>query len=332
MPRASPTASPSRAPSARSRRPSIPASCRARRCAWSHWWHSVGMRAFTAAAVQVAPLPGPLTAESIKGNQAKAADWVTRCVESTGAELVVLPESVTTGFTPGTGPDELWDLVSEVPGPVVEPLQETARRLGVHLVVGTYERGAERGVVHNASVLLGRDGSVAGVYRKTHPFCTEMRSRGGWVTPGEEVSVVETDLGRIGQIICFDGDYPELSRITAVRGAEGIVRPSALLRAADIWELTNRARAYDNHVYVGGGPGLTVRRWALWGSPDIGGRTNRAGAYATPVSVVGVTATAIAPAGVLYFGNWMIAPRVAGVVARPGSHEGWVSARLDPAT
>ena len=53
-------------------------------------------------------------------------------------------------------------------------------------------------------------------------------------------------------IICFDGDYPELSRITAVRGAEVIVRPSALLRSADIWELTNRARAYDNHVYVVG--------------------------------------------------------------------------------
>ena len=54
-------------------------------------------------------------------------------------------------------------------------------------------------------------------------------------------------------IICFDGDYPELSRITAVRGAEVICRPSALLRSADIWELTNRARAYDNHVYVVGG-------------------------------------------------------------------------------
>ncbi len=255
------------------------------------------MRAFTAAAVQVAPLPGPLTRETIKGNLTKAADWVTRCVESTGAELVVLPESVTTGFTPGIGADELWDLVSEVPGPVVEPLQDTARRLGVHLVVGTYERGPARGVVHNASVLVGRDGEVGGVYRKTHPFCTEMRSRGGWVTPGDEVSVVETDLGRIGQIICFDGDYPELSRITAVRGAEVIVRPSALLRSADIWELTTRARAYDNHVYV-----------------------------------IGANATGADPAGVLYFGNSMIVTPTAEVVARAASHECWVSARLDPAT
>ena len=255
------------------------------------------MRAFTAAAIQLAPLPGPLTPETVKGNLAKAGDWVERCVDATGAELVVLPESVTTGFTPGLGPDELWDLVSTVPGPVTEPVQEVARRLGVHVVIGTYERGEDRGVVYNAAAHIDRGGEVAGVYRKTHPFCTEMRSRGGWVTPGDEVCVVETDLGRIGMIICFDGDYPELSRITAVRGAEVIVRPSALLRSADIWELTNRARAYDNHVYV-----------------------------------VGANATGADPGGVLYFGNSMIVTPIAEVVARAASHECWVSARLDPAT
>jgi predicted amidohydrolase len=163
-------------------------------------------------------------------------------------------------------------------------------------VWGTYERGAERGVVHNSSVLIGPGGDVLGVYRKTHPFCTELRSRGGWVTPGDEVSVVETPLGRIGQIICFDGDYPELSRVTAVRGAEIIVRPSALLRSADIWELTNRSRAYDNHVFV-----------------------------------IGANATGSDPAGTLYFGNSMIVTPIADVVARAASHECWVSAHLDPA-
>ncbi|MDQ1670518.1 MAG: deaminated glutathione amidase, partial [Actinomycetota bacterium] len=65
------------------------------------------MKAFTAAAIQIAPVPGPLTAESLKGNVAKAADWVERCVDATGAELVVLPESVTTGFTPGLSPEDL---------------------------------------------------------------------------------------------------------------------------------------------------------------------------------------------------------------------------------
>jgi len=255
------------------------------------------MRAFTAAAVQIAPLPGPVTPRLVADNGAKGAAWARRCVEGTGAELVVLPETASTGFVTGLGPEALWDVVSTVPGPVTEPLQEAARDLGVHLVWGTYERGPERGVVHNASVLIGPGGDVLGVYRKTHPFCTELRSRGGWVTPGDEVSVVETPLGRIGQIICFDGDYPELSRITAVRGAEVIVRPSALLRSADIWELTNRARAYDNHVYV-----------------------------------IGANATGIDPAGTIYFGNSMIVTPVAEVVARAASHECWVSARLDPAT
>jgi predicted amidohydrolase len=253
------------------------------------------MKAFTVAAVQIAPVQGPLTAESVKGNLAKAVEWVERCVEATGAELVVLPESVTTGFTPGISPEDLWDVVSEIPGPVLEPLQAVAARLGVHVVAGSYERGPQRGIVYNAAALIGRDGAIAGRYRKTHPFCTEMLSRGGWVTPGDEVCVVDTDLGRIGIIICFDGDYPELSRITAVRGAEVIVRPSALLRSADIWELTNRARAYDNHVYV-----------------------------------VGANATGIDPGGVLYFGNSMVVTPVAEVVARAASHECWVSARLDP--
>ena len=94
-------------------------------------------------------------------------------------------------------------------------------------------------------------------------------------------------------IICFDGDYPELSRIQAVQGAEIICRPSALLRSADIWELTSRARAYDNHVYVvganaTGGPGRgALLRQLAHRHPD------------RPI------------------------------VAKAATHEGWVSAQLD---
>ena len=253
------------------------------------------MRAVTAAAVQLAPDPGPLTPESIAGNCHRAASWIRRCVEATGAELVVAPETASTGFVTELGPDRLWDLIADIPGPLTAPIQEAARALGVHVVWGTYERGPQRGIVYNSAALIGPSGDVLGVYRKTHPFCTELVSRGGWVTPGDEVCVVETPLGRIGMIICFDGDYPELSRITAVRGAQIIARPSALLRSADIWELTNRARAYANHVYV-----------------------------------IGANATGTAPGGTIYFGNSMIVQPVAEVVARAASHEGWVTARLDP--
>ncbi|HUW78179.1 MAG TPA: carbon-nitrogen hydrolase family protein [Candidatus Nanopelagicaceae bacterium] len=255
------------------------------------------MRAFTAAAIQISPVPGPLSAESIEANIAKALEYVQRCAVATGAELVVLPETVTTGFTPGVSPEKLWDLIDVIPGSITQPFCDLAKKLEIHLVHATYERGETRGEVFNSSILIGPSGNVLGRYRKTHPFCTENISSGGWVTPGDEVAVIETDLGKIGMIICFDGDFPELSRIQALLGAEILIRPSALLRSADIWELTNRARAYDNHVYV-----------------------------------IGANAVGIDPAGVLYFGNSMIVTPTAEVIARAATHEGWISARLDPET
>ena len=255
------------------------------------------MRAFTAAAVQVAPAPGPPGAQTVKANLTQLAEQVERCVAATGAELVVLPETATTGWTPGVDAGTLWDLVSGVPGAVTEPMQETAGRLGVHVVLGTYERGRASGTVHNTAAIIGPGGELLGSYRKTHLFCGEDRRHGGWATPGDRAVVVDTELARIGLTICFDGDFPELSRVEAVMGAEVICRPSALLRSADIWELTNRARAYDNHVFV-----------------------------------VGANATGADTAGALYFGNSMIVTPVAEVVARAASHQGWVSARLDPDT
>ncbi len=255
------------------------------------------MRAFTVAALQVQPRSKPLTAESVAANVSHCVDWVRDCARESAAELIVLPETCTTGFTPGLSANDLWDVVDTIPGEQNRPLHDVAAELGVHLVYGSYERGPERGVVYNSSVLVGPAGDTLGVYHKTHPFCTEIVSGGGWVTPGDDVCVVDTPLGRIGMILCFDGDYPELSRITALKGAEIIARPSALLRSADIWELTNRARAYDNHVYV-----------------------------------IGSNATGIDPSGTLYFGNSMIVTPTAEVVARASTFEQWVVARLDPQT
>jgi deaminated glutathione amidase len=255
------------------------------------------MRALTAAALQVQPRSTPLTRDSATANVAHCVDWLRRCVEAARPDLVVLPETCTTGFSPGLSGSELADVVDEIPGPLTAPLDAAAAELGIHLVYGAYERGPEPGVVFNTAVLAGPDGDVLGRYRKTHPYCTELVSGGGWVTPGDEACVVETTLGAIGLVICFDGDFPELSRVCALLGAEILARPSALLRSADIWELTNRARAYDNHVYV-----------------------------------VASNATGIDPAGTLYFGNSMIVTPVADVVARGSSYEQWVSASLDPQT
>ena len=253
------------------------------------------MKAITAAALQVRPIAAPLTTETIAANVSHCVEWVRRCAVETGADLIVLPETCTTGFDPAIGPQELWHLVEELPGRQCAPLHEVAAELGVHLVYGAYERGSTSATVHNCAVLVGPDGDTLANYRKTHPFCTELVTGGGWVTPGDEACVAETAIGSIALVICFDGDYPELARISALKGAEIIARPSALLRSADIWELTNRARAYDNHVYV-----------------------------------IGTNATGVDPAGTVYFGNSMIVTPVAEVVARASSFEQWVSARLDP--
>jgi predicted amidohydrolase len=249
------------------------------------------MKPFVAAGLQVAPVAGALTPDSIAANIATALEMARRCVDATGAGLVVAPETVTTGFDPGPDLDSatLWDLVGPIPGPLTDDAQKLAAELRVHLVWPTYEAGPDRGVVFNAVAVIGPSGEVAGVYRKTHLFPGERR----WGTPGDDVLVVDTDLARLGCIVCFDGDFPELARIEAGLGAQVVVRPSAFLRAADIWELTTRARAYDNHVYV------------------------------VAANAVGVDA-----GGCVYFGNSLVVGPTGEVLARGTSQPGWVSATV----
>ncbi len=203
------------------------------------------MLKFIAACAQFA-----ITPMQPRENVQKCVHWIERAVRETNARLIVLPETITTGFVPLVSPAELWDRVDTLPGWLSAPLAEAAKKLGVYVVFGTYERGEERGVVYNSAALIDPCGEIAGVYRKTHLFPTERKSAGGWSTPGTKPMVVETELGNIGLMICYDGDFPELARCEAIMGAEMICRPSALLRSFEIWELTNKARAYDNHVYL----------------------------------------------------------------------------------
>jgi predicted amidohydrolase len=183
-------------------------------------------------------------------NVDKGIAWLEKAVRQHQADLVVFPETVTTGYETGLEPAELWDLVDEVPGHTTCDIQEAAKSLGAHVVWPSYRRGPERGVVYNSAILIGPDGEIVGVYDKTHPAPMERREYGGWVTVGNRADVFETPLGDIGMIVCYDGDFPELSRLLAVKGAEVVVRPAALQRSFDIWYITNCARAYDNHVYV----------------------------------------------------------------------------------
>lgn len=232
---------------------------------------------------------------AVRENFDKCLAWVQRAVHEDGAELVVLPETVTTGFTPGCPVGELWDRVEALPGPLSEEMGRLARSLKAHVVFPTYERGPERGVVYNSAALLAPSGELVAVYRKTHLFPSERLAAGGWSTPGNEVVVAETELGSIGLSICYDGDFPELYRVMAIRGAEVCVRPSALLRSFEVWEMVNRARAYDNHVYM-----LSCN--AL--GPDAGGNH--------------------------FFGHSMIVSPISRILALARGVEEIVAAELDP--
>jgi len=248
------------------------------------------MKEFTAACVQIAVTPNK-PGENIK----KCVEWLDKAVAEHQADLVVFPETVTTGFDTGLSIEELWDLIDDVPGKLTETIQERAKELGVHVVWPTYRRAEEQGRILNASILIGPDGAIIGIYDKTHPFPGERREFGGWTEIGTRADVFETELGNIGMIICYDGDFPELSRLLAVKGAEIIIRPSALLRSFDIWYITNCARAYDNHVYM-------VSTNML--GPDAGGN--------------------------YYFGHSMIVNPIAWRLAQARGTEEIISAKLDP--
>ena len=247
------------------------------------------MRRMIGAAIQFAIEP-----MDVRANLEKAEGWIDACVRESKADLVVLPESFTTGFTPRGTASDIWDAVTSIPGPLTDVGVRWARQFGIHLVYPTYERGEERGVVYNSAALIGPDG-ILGVYRKTHPFPTERLEGGGWTTPGCRPFCVDTPLGRIGIVICYDGDFPELARATTLLGAEVICRPSAFMRTFDHWDLTNRARAYDNHVY--------------WIATNTVGRDE---------------------SGSFYFGGSMIVHPTAVKLAQARASEEYIWAELDP--
>lgn len=203
------------------------------------------MKQFVASCIQIAIEPN-----NIKSNVDKMCTWIEKSKKDFDSELILLPETISTGFTPNMPNEDFYDLLVKAEPYHLSPIQKIAKDLKTHIVYPVYEPGDKDSCeILNTSYLIDDNGEILGKYRKTHPFPTERKEGGGWTTPGRDTVVVETKLGNIGMIICYDGDFPELSRVCALKGAEIITRPSALLRSYDVWELTNKARAYDNHVY-----------------------------------------------------------------------------------
>jgi predicted amidohydrolase len=161
-----------------------------------------------------------------------------------GAQLLVLPECAISGYMFDSA-EEALPYAEEIPGPSTEVLERECRRLGMHVVCGMLERDGD--TLHNSAVLIGPDGLI-GTYRKTHlPFLGVDR----FVVPGDEISVYDTPLGRIGIQICYDLRFPEVTRTLALRGADIIAHPTNFpLAARPQTEFITRARAYENRVYL----------------------------------------------------------------------------------
>jgi predicted amidohydrolase len=210
-------------------------------------WTASGQVRWREAAFQEAtpPLPRMVTLAAVhhrpRGTTSAqdSRERFVRLVEEAaakGADVVCLPEGITivgNGLT-------YAQAAEPVPGPTTDLLGALAKRLRVWIVAGIYERAGSR--IHNTAVLVARDGSLAGRYRKMSLPDEEIE---GGITPGAETPVFDTDFGRVGLMICWDSSYPQVARALAARGAEVLFLP--------IWggvESLVQARAVENQVYV----------------------------------------------------------------------------------
>ncbi|RLG06249.1 MAG: carbon-nitrogen hydrolase family protein [Thaumarchaeota archaeon] len=166
--------------------------------------------------------------------------------------LAVFPELALTGFNCG---EDFLKLAEPIPGPTTEKIGEKAREYGMYIVVGMPERGDLPGILYNAAVLIGPNGDIIGVYRKTHLALYlhwEIVSEEPEIfRRGNQIPVFNTELGRIGMLICQDGDFPETWRVLALKGAEIAVFSSASPEGFRyMWYNELTAMAYQNGYYV----------------------------------------------------------------------------------
>ena len=182
-----------------------------------------------------------------KHNLNKMKEQIKQAKEN-GANLIIFPELALTGYT-------LKDLVYEsaepIPGPSTNLLAEVAKKENVHIVFGMVEQSEKAGaVLYNTAVLLSPKGFV-GKYQKlylpTHSVFEEKR----YFRPGYNLPVFDTDIGKLGLIICYDVFFPETVRLLRLKGAQLIVCISASPAVRrKFFEVLTVARAIENTVFL----------------------------------------------------------------------------------
>ncbi len=187
-----------------------------------------------------------------KERNLKRAGELVREASRKGARLIVLPEF----FVCPLDLSVLPDCAEEIQGKISTFLSELAKETGSYLVGGSFpEREGER--LYNTSLFYSPEGIVIAKHRKIHLFDVDIKGGISFqeskvLDSGEETTVVETELGRIGIGICYDIRFPELWRKMVLQGAEMFVVPAAfnMTTGPAHWHLLMRTRALDNQVYL----------------------------------------------------------------------------------
>ncbi|WP_440053058.1 carbon-nitrogen hydrolase [Pseudoalteromonas sp. T1lg65] len=178
-----------------------------------------------------------------------------------GAQLIVLQELHRSLYFCQTEDTELFELAETIPGPSTDTLGALAKQLNVVIVASLFEKRAT-GLYHNTAVVLDSDGSIAGKYRKMHIPDDPGFYEKFYFTPGDMgFTPIQTSLGKLGVLVCWDQWFPEGARLMAMAGAELLIYPTAIgwdprddkaeqIRQRDAWIIAQRAHAVSNGVPV----------------------------------------------------------------------------------
>jgi len=191
---------------------------------------------------------------------------MVREAAASGAKLVVLQELHTGPYFCQIENPDLFDLAEPIPGPSTATLGQLARELGIVIVASLFERRAP-GLYHNTAVVLEKDGSIAGTYRKMHIPDDPGFYEKFYFTPGDlGFTPIETSVGKLGVLVCWDQWYPEAARLMALAGADLLIYPTAIgWDPNDTGEEQERQReawitVQRGHAIANGLPLLAVNR------------------------------------------------------------------------
>ena len=213
---------------------------------------------------------------SLQNNMVRLAEGIANLAER-GAQLIVLQELHNSLYFCQVESVDNFNLAEPIPGPSTNFYGELARQYGVVIVTSLFEKRAP-GLYHNTAVVIEKDGTIAGKYRKMHIPDDPAYYEKFYFTPGDlGFHPIDTSVGRLGVLVCWDQWYPEAARLMALQGAEILIYPTAIgYESSDTPEEQERQReawttVMRGHAVANGLPVIAVNRVGY--EPDPSGQT-----------------------------------------------------------